>query len=191
MAPQDYVSRPRSAKKKNNPYQAKAKQAKPGIDIKISLKIKLISFFTLLAVSLFVYSLWALKEKAPVTAKVAVPAQPVHSQPENALPEVPAEKWAYMQELKTKQVEVSKYEVENKGPYKLQCASFRTQKQAESLKAKIAFAGLEAQIKSAKGEKRTYYKVFLGPYPRKRLAEKDKHQLANNKVNTCQIWLWR
>ena len=53
----------------------------------------------------------------------------------------------------------------------------------------MAFLGIESQIEHTKGS--TWYKVVLGPYERKRLAEKDKHKLKNNKVNNCQIWLWR
>ena len=73
----------------------------------------------------------------------------------------------------------------------MQCGSFKTQKQAETLKARIAFSGLEAQVKSVSGKNGTWHKVYLGPYPRKRLAEKDKHKLKRNNINYCQIWLWR
>ena len=88
-------------------------------------------------------------------------------------------------------IEGGQYEVKEKGPYKMQCGSFKTSKQAETLKARIAFSGLEAQVKSVAGKNGTWHKVFLGPYPRKRLAEKDKHTLKRNNINYCQIWLWR
>jgi cell division protein FtsN len=64
-------------------------------------------------------------------------------------------------------------------------------KQAEILKATIAFTGLTSQISESKGKNGIYYKVFLGPYERKREAEKDKHKLKSNNVNGCQIWLWK
>ncbi len=72
----------------------------------------------------------------------------------------------------------------------MQCGSFKTLKQAEVLKANIAFAGLSAQISAPVGTNSTYYKVYLGPYEKKRDAEKDKHKLKRNKINYCQIWLW-
>ena len=78
----------------------------------------------------------------------------------------------------------------NKGPYKMQCGSFKTRKQADTLKARIAFSGLVAQVSQSKGSNGTWYKVYLGPYPKKRAAEKDKHKLKSNNINHCQIWLW-
>ena len=86
---------------------------------------------------------------------------------------------------------MGQYDVKQSGPYKMQCASFKTMKQAEILKANIAFTGLSAQIAKSVGTKSTYYKVFLGPYDKKRDAERDKHKLKNNKINGCQIWLWK
>lgn len=187
MAPQDYVSRSRTSAKKNTPYQKKTQEVIPGVP----LKTKLISLFTLLGISVFGYALWTIKDNAAVPSTVIAPQHKPQKSADNALPEVPEEKWAYMNELKTKQVEISEYEVKQTGPYQMQCGSFRTEKQADRLKAQIAFTGLEATIKRSQGKKFLYYKVILGPYPRKRLAEKDKHKLKNNKVNHCVIWSWR
>jgi len=186
MAHQDYVSRSRSSSKKNNPYKSKSAEAPQGAP----LKVKLIGIFTLLAVLLFGYFLWSIKDKQPE----ATPAQPQKAAvkpKENELPEPPKEKWAYMKELKTKEVEEGQYEVKDKGPYQMQCGSFKTQKQAEVLKAKIAFTGIASTIRQTAGKNGTWYKVILGPYAKKRDAEKDKHKLKNNNVNYCQIWLWR
>ena len=106
------------------------------------------------------------------------------------MPAPPKEKWAYIEKLKSREVEEGQYEVKTKGPYKMQCGSFRTKKQAEVMKATIAFSGLSAKISSAKGSNGTWYKVFLGPYAKKRQAEKDKHKLSSNNISTCQIWNW-
>ena len=95
-----------------------------------------------------------------------------------------------MEELKSKEVEVGEYEVTEKGPYKMQCGSFKTMKQAEVMKATIAFTGLSAQISATKGSNGVWHKVFLGPYEKKRMAEKDKHKLKSNGITTCQIWYW-
>ena len=96
-----------------------------------------------------------------------------------------------MKDLKNKQVEEGHYEVEEKGPYQMQCGSFRTLNQAETLKAKIAFVGIESQVRKTTGKNGTWYKVVLGPYSRKRAAEADKHRLKSNNINYCQIWLWQ
>ena len=181
MAPQDYVSR--SNNKKKSPYKKQQPQAAG-----MPLKVKLIMLFTVLAVAGAGYFLWFLKSVEPI----ATPTQ--KAAPKKAtkeLPEPPAEKWQYIDKLKEgTKIEGGHYEVEEKGPYKMQCGSFRTRSQAEAMKAQIAFSGLVAQVSESTGKNGTWYKVALGPYPRKRLAEKDKHKLKRNNITTCQIWLW-
>ncbi|GAA0811576.1 SPOR domain-containing protein [Colwellia sp. D2M02] len=190
MPNQDYISR-KPTKKKSPKGSAKAKKNSAPAKATLPLKSKVIILVTLLCIGAFGYGLWALKT-APST-KVPVTEKP-QTAPENeakTLPEPPKEKWSYVKGLEQKEVEVGQYEVKEKGPYKMQCGSFRTQKQAEVLKANIAFAGLESTIQKVDGTNGTWYKVFLGPYQRKRLAEKDKHNLRRNNINHCQIWLWR
>lgn len=187
MAPQDYVSRPKN--KKTNPYKKKPAQA----DTVTSIKVKLIGLFTLVAIIGFSFFLWSIKQQ-PSDVKIANPETLSAPQAHKAttLPEPPDEKWQYIDKLKEgNDIEVGEYKVEDKGPYKMQCGSFKTRDQAEVMKAKMAFAGLVAQISQSEGANGTWYKVFLGPYAKKRNAEKDKHQLKNNGVLTCQIWLWR
>ena len=191
MANQDYISRPPVKKKKNarnGKKQAKNSGAMP-------LKAKLASLLLLILIGAFSYGLWSLKTdpstKNPLVEPIKAAKEKSAPNKEKALPKPPKEKWTYVKDLENKQIEVGKYKVEEKGPYKMQCGSFRTQNQAEKLKARIAFSGLEAQIKGVTGKNGAWYKVFLGPYPRKRLAEKDKHKLKRNNINYCQIWLWR
>lgn len=182
MAHQDYVSRSRAKNKKQSPYK---KNVEPTPDT--SKKVKLIAVFLVIALPSFGYMLWSIKDKQPeavVTPKI------VKVKKTTELPAPPEEKWSYVDDLKSKQVEVGEYEVKDKGPYKMQCGSFRTRKQAESLKAKIAFTGLEAQVSKSTGSSSTWYKVYLGPYDKKRNAEKDKHKLKNNSVHACKIWGW-
>ncbi len=182
MAHQDYVSRSRAKNKKQSPYK-KHTEPTPGA----SLKVKLIAAFLIIALPSFGYLLWTIKDKQPeaiVTPKV------IKSTKVTELPEPPEEKWTYVDDLKSKQVEVGEYEVKQNGPYKMQCGSFKTRKQAESLKAKIAFTGLVAQVSKSVGTTATWYKVYLGPYAKKRTAEKDKHKLKNNSVHGCKIWGW-
>jgi cell division protein FtsN len=186
MAHQDYVSRPQNKNKKKSPYKAKA--APQSI---FTLKFKFILLLLILLIGGFSYGLWSIKDNQPQTVPIKIVKETPQNTQEIALPAPPEEKWDYVDNLKSKEVEVGEYEVKNKGPYKMQCGSFRTEKQAEVLKATIAFTGLTSQISESKGQKGIYYKVFLGPYARKREAEKDKHMLKNNNVNRCQIWLWR
>lgn len=107
---------------------------------------------------------------------------------EEVLPEKPQPKWEYEELLPSKEVKVDiPEEKQNTRPYQMQCGSFRKQDDAESLKAKIAFQGLKSIVKKTG----TWYRVILGPYDRKRLAEKDRHKLQRAKINGCQIWYWR
>jgi cell division protein FtsN len=183
MAHQDYVSR--SQNKKKSPYKAKAAPAPT-----FTLKLKLTLLLVIVLIGGFGYGLWSIKDNKPQPVPEEVSQGITKTTTEKSLPTPPKEKWAYVDDLKSKEVEVGQYEVKIKGPYKLQCASFRTLKQAEVLKATIAFTGLTSKIGSAKGSSGTWYKVFLGPYPRKRQAEKDKHKLTSNNINGCKIWLW-
>jgi cell division protein FtsN len=191
MANQDYVFRPPAKKTK---YKRVAKKPEKENN-KFPFKAKVISVLLVILISAFVYGLWVLKTNPSTKNPLPIVVDNIEKnntgKHNKALPSPPKEKWTYVEDLTTKEVEVGQYEVKEKGPYKMQCGSFRTQQQAETLKARIAFTGLEAQIKAAKGDNSVWYKVFLGPYPRKRSAEKDKHKLKRNNINYCQIWLWQ
>lgn len=195
MANQDYVSRTPAKKKKTNRNGKRT----PKKTNTFSLKSKLFSLLLIALLGAFAYALWSLKTDPSTKTPLVEPIKAVKekstsnaaSKKANELPKPPKEKWTYVKDLETKEVEVGKYKVEEKGPYKMQCGSFRTQAQAETLKARIAFSGLEAQISSVTGKSGTWHKVFLGPYPRKRIAEKDRHMLKRNNINYCQIWLWQ
>lgn len=118
------------------------------------------------------------------------PAKPVQSSNDDPLPKMPEEKWEYVKELENKTIEVDVPKRDDKPtrPYQMQCGSFRAEGQANTMKAKIAFAGLEAIVKKNSGSNGVWYRVVLGPYPTKRQAEADRHKLQNAKVNGCQIW---
>ena len=184
MAQQDYVSKSKSKNKKQSPYKKKAEPAPV-----ISFKTKVIALFLFIALPCFGYLLWTIKDKEPDTV---APVKAVKNVAEKTveLPKPPEEKWTYVDDLKSKEVEVGQYDVTKKGPYKMQCGSFKSRKQAEALKAKIAFSGLVAQVGKAVGTSATWYKVYLGPYSKKRGAEKDRHKLKNNSIHGCKIWNW-
>ena len=147
----------------------------------------------MILIGAFSYGLWSLKTDPSTKTPLVEPIKKVQDKKTNnktkELPKPPKEKWTYVKDLATKEIEVGEYKVVEKGPYRMQCGSFKTTERAETLKARIAFAGLEARVKLSKGKNGTWYKVVLGPYPRKRLAEKDKHMLKRNKINYCQILL--
>ena len=186
MAHQDYVSRSQNKDKKKSPYKGKTPP-----EPTITLKFKLILLLSLTLIGGFGYALWTIKDNKPQPQAEIIKTVASKQVIEKSLPTPPKEKWAYVDDLKSKEVEVGQYEVKNKGPYKLQCGSFKTKKQAEVLKANIDFAGLSSQVGAPKSITNLYYKVFLGPYDRKREAEKDKHKLKSNNVNRCIILPWK
>lgn len=108
----------------------------------------------------------------------------------NPIDQKPVEKWRYIEQLENKEVVVHVPEAEESTqPYLMQCGSFRSAAQAEQLKAKIAFQGLVAQVRHKSGS--SWYRVILGPYDSKRLAETHKHKLIKAKaVGDCAIWFW-
>lgn len=182
MSRQDYISQ--SSKPKKNPYKKGADKAPSAF----TLKLKLLVLLVLICIGGFSYLLYTIKDTKPLPdSPEAVEKVTVK---ESELPAPPVEKWGYVDDLKNPVYEEGEYTVEEKGPYKMQCGSFKTRKQAESLKAQIAFNGLTSQIKAVAGSNGTWHKVYLGPYARKRNAEKDKNSLKRNNIKGCQIWLW-
>lgn len=126
----------------------------------------------------------------PVAAQSGAPA--ASKAPVNPIDQKPVEKWTYIQQLENKEVVVqvpeAAVEVASR-PYLMQCGSFQSAAQAEQLKAKIAFQGLVAEVRNAKGS--VWHRVILGPYDSKRLAEQHRHKLINAKaVGDCAIWFW-
>jgi cell division protein FtsN len=72
--------------------------------------------------------------------------------------------------------------------YWLQAGAFGEEKEAENLKAKIAFTGLEASVKAAEVPgKGTLYRVRLGPYQSLEDANRIKTALSQNGVGATII----
>ncbi|MCL1100654.1 SPOR domain-containing protein [Shewanella saliphila] len=111
----------------------------------------------------------------------------------NALPPMPQEEWTYLEELENKEVEIDlpATGVVSSGIYQMQCGSFRQESQANEMKARIAFQGMEAQVRRSEGTNGIWYRVVLGPFPNKREAETNRHKMQKSGINTCQIWLWQ
>ncbi|MCJ8271644.1 MAG: SPOR domain-containing protein [Psychrosphaera sp.] len=129
-------------------------------------------------------------KKAPKRPPAQAIAKAVTEQPD-VPPPPEKEDWQYIDELKNKTVDVAVTKVEKKGPFLMQCATFRDARRAETLKAKLAFLGYESRIKTTKsssgGER---HRVQLGPYETNRDAQRARHKLSKHKINGCKIWLW-
>ncbi|OTA14813.1 cell division protein FtsN [Xenorhabdus vietnamensis] len=69
----------------------------------------------------------------------------------------------------------------NNSKLMLQCGSFRAMEQAESVRANLAFAGIESQIAT----KDNWNRVVLGPYRNKPSAEKMRERVAGAGVPGC------
>ncbi|RTR31256.1 SPOR domain-containing protein [Shewanella atlantica] len=186
MTNRDYANR--------KPAKGKGKTARRGKQAPAPRRFPVL--LLLITVSLlggFGYFLWSINDSAETTAPVVVeqPKKTVVKKDPNALPPKPKEEWTYQQELENKKVEVDIPEkTAPTRPYQMQCGSFRTQSQAEQMKAVIAFQGLSANVRKVKGTTGDWYKVSLGPYDRKRLAEKHRHILQGAGINGCIILYW-
>ena len=72
--------------------------------------------------------------------------------------------------------------------YWLQAGAFTDEKEADNLKAKIAFTGLEAAVKAVDiADKGKLYRVRLGPYQSLDDANRIKAALSQNSVNATII----
>ena len=186
MAPKDYVARGRAAKK--TPAKKQTQQAKPLPWIRLVI--------TLCLVVGFGYFLWVIKDKAAdaipdqTVAKTGT-IQPHEFDDNEALPELQDEVYDYPHLFEGMEVVVeNKQQTASEKQYLMQCGSFRQDYQAQEMRAKIALQGLEAMVKSSRGNNGLWYRVILGPYDFKRDAEKDRHALRRIKITTCRIWYW-
>lgn len=173
MAQKDYVARGRSKKQAPPP-----KPSLPWLRLII----------TCILVAGFGYFLWSLKYNAPEQAAAAETEIKADTEVKDILPEIPEEEWEFITSLPEYSVEIEDKQQDQPTILRLmQCGSFRKESQAQELKAKIAMQGLESQVKTKSGR---WYRVILGPYENKRLAEKDRHTLQRAKIIGCKIWNW-
>lgn len=74
--------------------------------------------------------------------------------------------------------------------YVLQAGSYRSERDAESMKAQLALAGFESVIQRVEIRfKGTHYRVRLGPYQSRRKLQLHKKQLARQGINALAIRL--
>jgi cell division protein FtsN len=177
MAHKDYVARGRS--KKQAPPEPKS--SLPWLRIVITVTL----------VAGFSYFLWSIKGTAPKDPSSDSASTEQAQNEVDTLPNIPEEEWEFIKSLPEYTVVIEQKEQDQPTVRRLmQCGSFRKNAQAQELKAKIAFQGLEAQVRSSKGTSGQWYRVIIGPYDSKRVAEKDRHTLQRAKINGCKIWNW-
>ncbi|CCQ10823.1 conserved protein of unknown function, cell division protein [Pseudoalteromonas luteoviolacea B = ATCC 29581] len=174
MAQHDYINKRPASKKNKQP----AKKPFP---------VLLVSIAALLVAG-FGYTLWFLKQNAdPEQVKQAQnPTQTQALEKKAERPRTPD----FIEELKQHEIKVNVKEIEQGGPYQVRCGAFRAQSQAESLKARIAFAGLLSEVRRIEGKNGVWFVVRLGPYETKRLAESDKNRIKRSNIMGCTILNW-
>ena len=68
----------------------------------------------------------------------------------------------------------------------LQVGSFHSAGEADSLKAELAFLGLQATVKSAVVDNKTWHRVQLGPFPSETKLSRAKNLLIENDYKYMQ-----
>ena len=187
MAQKDYIKRKPAPRKKGAPSNRRKAPTKAATS-SIMPKIKIA--FAVLVLAGFAYFLYSIKDDATLVTQPVEPVKVV-TQADidelDPLPELPKEEWAFIKSLPGYEVEVEAEVATSDKRYLMQCGSFKIYDQADSMRATMAFVGLEPQIR---GSKSGWYRVILGPYDSKRDAERDRHVLQRENINSCQIWFW-
>ncbi len=73
------------------------------------------------------------------------------------------------------------------GRYLLQVGSFRTYKDADKLKAKLAMLGIESTIETAKVKDTTWNRVKLGPYRSLNTVDRVRKKLRQNQIDAIVV----
>ncbi|PWW07559.1 MULTISPECIES: SPOR domain-containing protein [Pseudidiomarina] len=185
----DYANRKRPPKRP--PIKKKPAAKKASAQRAVPWRIVVLA---LVLVGLFVWGLVTIAGKRHQQPAVS-PSQPepvpaTVPQSINELPELPQERWEYIDELENQEVIVDVPEREVGPPKVMQCGSFRQLADAERLRAQIAMAGLESQVRTTEGQTGTWHRVILGPYATKREAEAERHKLERARIHNCMIWNW-
>lgn len=197
MTQKDYI-------KRGNPKAGKRKKAPAAETVPATLPIIPLVFAGLVLAG-FGYFLWAINgaadipqqdgpgttapaAQAQIQAKAKNKAKAIKAQPD--IPPPPEEDWQYIEALKRKTVDVAVTKAEKKGPFLMQCATFKDARRAEAFKAQLALLNFESWVKVSNGSKGTFHRVQLGPYKTNRDALRARHKLNKHKINGCKIWLW-
>lgn len=110
--------------------------------------------------------------------------------------ELPEPRFTFYKILPEKEVIVSESEIrhlareeksgkgEGSRGYLIQAGSFRTQEEAEKMKAQLAAAKVKARMEKVVIDNATWYRVKIGPYKSLMDAEKTRAYLRKNKVDS-------
>ena len=80
--------------------------------------------------------------------------------------------------------------VEKPGTYLLQAGSFRSHKQADQLRARLALLGMETRIQTVSvNNKQAWHRVRVGPYDNLRELNQARSQLSKNGIDAILIRL--
>lgn len=75
--------------------------------------------------------------------------------------------------------------------YVVQAGAYRTSADADAQKAKLALLGLDAKVSERDQAGRVVYRVRLGPYSDKNVAERIRAQLENNGIDNTLVRVQR
>ena len=75
--------------------------------------------------------------------------------------------------------------------YVVQAGAYRTPEDAEAQRAKLAMLGMDAQISEREQSGRTVFRVRLGPFNQKALADLSREQLEVNGVEAALVRVQR
>lgn len=201
MTQKDYIKR---GNPKANKAPAKGKKPPKAAPSPAPVPVAKPLPFIAMAIALVVlggfgYFLWSIKGAADntappppaINAQKPAKAKSAQAEQESQIPPPPEEKWTYMNELKNKEVEVEVAKLDKKGPFVMQCATFKDSRRAEAFRAQLALLGFESRIKVTKSSTGGFHhRVQLGPYEMNRDAQKARHKLSKHNINGCKIWLW-
>lgn len=183
----DYAKKRKTARKSNKRSSRQSQPSRKPIS-------PIFIFVGGVLLTLFAVFLWVLVKK-PEIIKEVLPAKEDSQtvKAEDKPQEVKAEEasseptFTYHETLTNKEIKVDEtkaVQTSSNTTYIMQCGAFRTNEDAESLKAEMAFIGFQANVE----EKDGWYRVRLGPYSTKRAAESDRHKLQDNNYQNCRIW---
>lgn len=153
----------------------------------------------------FIYFLSSLRdtvpEKMPVTLVKPLPvkpSKPIKKTPEKKLQaesELIEPQFDFYEILEGKEVRIPDYEVKTRAReekvgkaepthYILQVGAFREYKQADKLKARLAFMGIESTIEKAQVANVVWNRLKIGPYAKLSTIERVRSQLKEKGITT-------
>jgi cell division protein FtsN len=146
-------------------------------------------------------------EKTPVTQVTPLPVKPkkpVKKAPEKKVkvePELVEPQFDFYEILEDKEIKIPEYEVKTRvkeekvgkvskaksAQYILQVGAFREYNQADKLKARLAFMGIESKIEKAKVGNVVWNRLKIGPYAKLSTIERVRSRLKQKGISTIVV----